>query len=336
MNHQALFQELKTGTVRNVYFFYGQEALIRRSALEQLKKRTLMPGLEGLDCTVMHNPGAQALIESCETLPMMSEYRLIIAEDMALLQSGKAKDEEQDSKMLLDYLDRVPKTTCLVFFMNGAIDKRKKLAGALAKLPGAVAFEPLGDEDLWRWMNQTLRRSGKSMEQSACETLAFSSGRDLTLLQGELAKLAAYVQEREVITQADVEQVATKTPESTVFAMVDAISARRAQEAFSLLNILLHSGEQRIGILAMITRHYRQMLHLAAMREGRVAQPQMLKTLGVPPFVLTKLTRQISSRSFESLRRDVEMCVEADYDIKRGAVREDAALDRLMLNLLSN
>jgi DNA polymerase-3 subunit delta len=185
-------------------------------------------------------------------------------------------------------------------------------------------------------MNQTLRRSGKSMEQSACETLAFSSGRDLTLLQGELSKLAAYVQEREVITQADVEQVATKTPESTVFAMVDAISARRAQEAFSLLNILLHSGEQRIGILAMITRHYRQMLHLAAMREGRVAQPQMLKTLGVPPFVLTKLTRQISSRSFESLRRDVEMCVEADYDIKRGAVREDAALDRLMLNLLSN
>ena len=84
-----------------------------------------MPGLEGLDCTVMHNPGAQALIESCETLPMMSEYRLIIAEDMALLQSGKAKDEEQDSKMLLDYLDRVPKTTCLVYFMNGAIDKRK-------------------------------------------------------------------------------------------------------------------------------------------------------------------------------------------------------------------
>ena len=131
MDQRAFFQELKADTIRNVYFFFGPEALIRKSALEQLKKKTLMPGLEGLDCTVMQNPGAQALIESCETLPMMSPYRVIIAEDMALLQSGKAKDEEQDSKLLLDYLSRVPQTTCLVFYMNGAVDKRKKLAAAL-------------------------------------------------------------------------------------------------------------------------------------------------------------------------------------------------------------
>ena len=55
----------------------------------------------------------------------------------------------------------------------------------------------------------------------------------------------------------------------------------------------------------------------------------------MPPFVLTKLTRQISGRTLDSLKRDVEMCVQADYDIKRGAMREDAALDRLMLHLLS-
>ena len=335
MDQRAFFQELKAGKVHNVYLFYGPEALIRKSALEQLKKRTLMPGLEGLDCTVMHNPGAQALIESCETLPMMSEYRLLIAEDLALLQSGKARDEEQDSTLLLEYLSRVPQTTCLVFYMNGAIDKRKKLASALMKLPGVVSFDALGDEELWRWMNQTLRRSGKQMEHNACEMLAFSSGRDLTLLSGELQKLAAYVGERETITAADVDAVATKTAESTVFAMADAISARRAQEAFALLGVLVHGGEQRIGILAMITRHYRQMLHLAAMRENRVPQAQQAKTLGVPPFVLTKLMRQIAARSYEALKRDVEMCVETDYDIKRGAVREDAALDRLMMRLLA-
>ena len=143
------------------------------------------------------------------------------------------------------------------------------------------------------------------------------------------------MQEREVITGADVEQVATKTAESTVFAMAEAIAARRAQEAFALLNVLLHSGEQRIGILAMITRHYRQMLHLVAMREARVPQPQQAKTLGVPPFVLNKLVRQVSGRTLDSLKRDVEACVQADYDIKRGAMREDAALDRLMLQLLA-
>lgn len=335
MDQRAFFQELKSGTVHNVYLFYGQEALIRKSALEQLKKQVLMPGLEGLDSTVMQNPGAQQLIESCETLPMMSPYRLIIAEDCALMMSGKVKNEEQDSAMLVEYLARVPKSTCLVFYMNGAIDKRKKLTAAMMKQPGVVSFDALGDEELWRWMNQTLRRSGKRMEQSACEQLAFLSGRDLSLLSGELNKLVAYAQEHEVITCADVEQIATRTAESTVFAMAEAISNRRAQEAFSLLNVLLGSGEQRIGILAMITRHYRQMMQLVAMREARVPQPQQAKMLGVAPFVLNKIARQVSGRTLESLKRDVDACVRTDYDIKRGAMREDAALDRLILLLLA-
>ena len=335
MDQQTFFKELKAGTVHNVYLFYGPETLIRKSALEQLKKRLLMPGLEGINCTTLQNPAAQQLIESCETLPMMSDYRLIIAEDCALLQTGRAKDEESDSAQLIDYIKRVPPTTCLVFYMNGAIDKRKKLTSALMKQPGVVSFDALDDAGLWRWMNQTLRRSGKTMAQDACELLAFQSGRDLTMLSGELQKLSAYAGEREEITAKDVDQIATKTAESTVFAMAEAISARKAQEAFSLLSVLLNGGEQRIGILAMITRHYRQMLHLCAMREDRVPQAQQAKLLGVPPFVLTKLTRQITGRTVATLKRDVEMCVQADYDIKRGAMREDAALDRLMLYLLA-
>ena len=115
--------------------------------------------------------------------------------------------------------------------------------------------------------------------------------------------------------------------------MVDALAAGKAKEAFELLGVLLAAGEQRIGILAMITRHYRQMMHLRAMQAENQQQGQMAKTLGVPPFALTRLSRQVGRRSYDSLKRCVEMCVQADYDIKRGALREDAALDRLMLTL---
>ena len=74
-------------------------------------------------------------------------------------------------------------------------------------------------------------------------------------------------------------------------------------------------------------------MHLSAMLEQRLAQGQMAKALGVPPFALSRLTRQVGKRSYESLRKSLELCVQSDYDIKRGAMREDAALDRLMLEL---
>lgn len=333
MDQWAFFDSLKAGTVHNVYLFYGPEAYIRRSALAALEKKVLMPGLEGMNRTVMSAPSAQAIIENCETLPMMSDYRLIIVQDCGLLAPGKAKDETQDSELLAAYLARVPETTCLVFDAGEGVDKRKKLSKALLALPGAVSFDALDDTQLMRWIGQQLRPLGKKMDRAACEALAFTSGRDLTMLSGELNKLAAYVGEREMITPQDVDQIATHTAECTVFAMVDALSAGRVKDAFELLGVLLSAGEQRIGILAMITRHYRQMMHLCAMQQERMQQGQMAKALGVPPFALTRLSKQVGRRTYDTLKRSVDQCVQADYDIKRGAMREDAALDRLMLTL---
>ena len=335
MDQWAFFDELKAGTVRNVYCFYGPEAYIRRSAVAKLREKVLMPGLEDMNETVLSAPTAQQIIESCETLPMMSDYRLIIVRDCALTQNGKAKDEAQESAALCEYLPRVPETTCLLFDLGDGVDKRKKLAQALMKLPGAVSFDALADVQLARWMGQPLRPLGKRMDRAACEALAFTSGRDLTMLSGELQKLAAYVGERTEITTQDIDQVATHTAECTVFAMVDAITEGRAQQAFELLGVLLQGGEQRIGILAMITRQYRQMMHLSAMLSERTPQAQQAKLLGVPSFALNRLSRQVGRRSYASLRACVEACVQADYDIKRGALREEAALEQLMLRLLS-
>ena len=309
MDQWAFFDEFKAGTVRNVYLFYGPEAYIRKSALTTLQKKLLMPGLEDMNCTFMQNPTAQQIVENCETLPMLGDWRLVVVQGLALLESGKAKDEAQESKTLVDYIGRVPPSTCLVFECE-APDKRKKLCQTLMKLPGAVAFEPLNDA-----------------------RLAFTSGRDLTMLNGELQKLAAYVGERETITAEDVEQIATHTAECTVFAMVDALVDGQAERAFSLLNVLLEGGEQRIGVLALITRQYRQMLYAKDMQESRTPQAQMAKALGVPPFALSQLTRRAGRRTMAQLKKQLALCVNADFDIKRGAVREEAALDRLMLAL---
>ncbi len=335
MDQWAFFDELKAGKVHNVYLFYGPEAYIRKSAIAALEKKVLMPGLESMNRTVMSAPSAQMIIENCETLPMMSDYRLIIVQDCALLTGGKAKDETQDSEMLAAYLPHVPETTCLVFDLGTGIDKRKKLSKALLSMPGAVSFDALDDVQLAKWIGQQLRPLGKKMDRAACDALAFTSGRDLTMLHGELLKLAAYVGEREIITPEDIENIATHTAECTVFAMVDALVAGKTKDAFELLGVLLSSGEQRIGILAMITRHYRQMMHLKAMQADGQQQGQMARVLGVPPFAITRLARQVGKRPYDLLKKNVELCVQADYDIKRGAMREDAALDRLMLTLAS-
>ena len=93
------------------------------------------------------------------------------------------------------------------------------------------------------------------------------------------------------------------------------------------------NGVILIGVLALITRQYRQMLYAKDMQESRTPQAQMAKALGVPPFALSQLTRRAGRRTMAQLKKQLALCVNADFDIKRGAVREEAALDRLMLAL---
>ncbi|MFR2149794.1 MAG: DNA polymerase III subunit delta [Christensenellales bacterium] len=332
MDQWAFFDEFKAGTVRNVYLFYGPEAYIRKSALATLQKKLLMPGLEAMNCTFMQNPTAQQIVENCETLPMMGDWRLVIVQELALLESGKAKDEAQESKTLCDYIGRVPPSTCLVFECETP-DKRKKLCQTLMKLPGAVSFDALSDARLTQWMNQTLRPFGKKMDANTCAPAGLYQWARPDDAQRRIAEAGGLCRRAGDITAEDVEQIATHTAECTVFAMVDALVDGQAERAFSLLNVLLESGEQRIGVLALITRQYRQMMYVKDMQESRMPQPQMAKALGVPPFALGQLTRRAGRRSAEQLKRQMELCVSTDFDIKRGAVREEAALDRLMLAL---
>ena len=112
MDQWAFFDEFKAGTVRNVYLFYGPEAYIRKSALATMQKKLLMPGLESMNCTFMQSPSAQQIIENCETLPMMGDWRLVVVQGLELLENGKVKDEAQESAALCAYLPRVPQTTC--------------------------------------------------------------------------------------------------------------------------------------------------------------------------------------------------------------------------------
>ena len=83
---------------------------------------------------------------------------------------------------------------------------------------------------------------------------------------------------------------------------MDALVDGQAERAFSLLNVLLESGEQRIGVLALITRQYRQMMYVKDMQESRMPQPQMAKALGVPPFALGQLTRRAGRRRTRAAR----------------------------------
>ncbi len=329
MDRSAFDQAIKKGECKGVYLLEGVEENMKATSLQALRKAILPEGMEELNEALLENPPTSALVAAAETLPFLADKRLVIVREHAGLLRGEADER------LIDYLAHVPPTAIVVFVHRGKADARKKLYKAIAKHGQVVSFGTLSDAELNAWICKAFSAQEKECPPSVASLLAFTSGSDTALLRTEIDKLVHYTGDRRQITDEDVRAIATRSIEYTVFNMVDAVVAGQEGRAFSLLRDMLVSGEERLGILAMLLRQYRMLQHVKIMQYEKRTPQQMQQDLGVKGFVLDRYLRQARSLTGSQVKRAVEICMNMEYLVKSGQRNQEGSLEAAMLELFA-
>ena len=330
MDRKEFAQAVKEGKVGGAYLFEGPEENIKAAALAQLRKAILPEGMEELNETVLEAPATDALIAAAETLPFLADKRLVIVREHPAL-TGRGEGDDR----LKEYLAHVPETAVLVFVVRGKADARKKLYTAIRKYGNIVSFNPLTDAELNAWICRTFTSMGKQCAPQTASLLAFTVGGGTALLRQEIDKLAALAGEREIITDEDVRQVATRSIECTIFEMVDAVVAREEGHAFALLRDMLTAGEQRLGILAMLLRQYRLLQHVKIMQYEKKSVQDIKSRLGIAPFAAERCIRQAAAYTGGEVRQAVDICLTTEMNVKSGKYNDEGALESAMLRLFA-
>jgi len=328
MDRKVFVQAAANNALHGAYLLEGVEENIRNAAVEQVRKVLLPEGLEQLNETILENPDTSAIIAAAETLPVMADRRLVIIREHSALNRGEADDR------LLEYLPHVPDTAVVLFIHRGKADTRRKLYKAIDKLKNVVSFNTLTDAELTDWICRRFAKAGRNCSVLTASQLVFTSGNDTQQLRTEIDKLIAYTEGRDSVTDEDIRAVATRSVSYTVFLLVDAVVAGQEAKAFGLLRDMLTSGEERIGILAMLLRQYRMLQMVKIMQYEKRSAQQMQELLGVASFVLDRCIRQAKGLTGGQERRAVELCLDTEYRIKSGQLAQDGALESCMLQLL--
>ena len=337
MNHTEFFAALKQGNIGGCYLFEGEEEYTKRSALKTLREKVAGGDFTAMNDTRLIDPAPDALIAAAETLPFMSDRRFIEVRDSAMLITGKAKEYDEDSavKELDAYLPQMPDTTVIVFFVHGKADGRKKLYQVLKKKATIVAFDPLDDRELARWIAATLKKEGKKISAATCLRIWFSAGRDLTLLANELGKLAAYAGNREEVTESDVQAVCVQSTEYKVYDMADTLLSGQGPKAMRMLEALLRDGEERLMLLSLLGRQCRQLSYAKAMVASGSQAGEIAGKMGVPGFVVRKLLETARAFTQQQLNEMAKLCLETEYLVKSGQMMDAGSLEKVMLQILS-
>lgn len=335
MNHTAFFDMLKSGQIGECYLFEGAEEYIKQQALKQLCAKLLPAGLEEMNQTDLTDPDADALIAAAETLPFMAEKRIVIVRECSLISSGRKSEDERKAEAISEYLSHIAPSVCIVFYVKGKADGRKKLYTLLKKKNAIVDFSPMNDIECVDWARKAMRRMGKNLSGEAAGQLVFTVGRDAALLRQEMEKLASYLGDRTDVLPEDIDAVCTRSTECTVFQMVDAQVAGNNDAAFGLLRDMVRSGESRMGILAMLLRQYRILYHMRCLMDDRTPQNTQASLLGIPPFSVGRTQQQARRFSRERLREAYDYLMEYEYLLKQGRIPQEGCAENAMLRLES-
>ncbi len=320
MDYLTLEENLEKDIIPPVYLFYGAETYLRNRFLKRLK--SLVPGEVrdfNMDIVDGRETEIEAVINMATTLPFMSERRLVVVTNA---------DLKTD---LLEYLKNPLDSTCLVFCTD-SVDKKHEVYKTIQKKGQVVEFSPLKGRDLNQWIEHKARELGKIIEPTAIAGLVTAVGNDLQQLSTELEKLACSSQAKK-ITASDVESMVSKTVESSIFELVDAVGGRNFKKAIKIAREMVFLGEPVIKILFMIARQCRLLMRAKVLQEQGCTDGQAAEQMQVHPYVAQKCIKQARNFSLAELETAMEKLLFTDANIKNGRQDPMLALELLIVAL---
>ena len=257
--------------------------------------------------------------ESVSSLPFLTERKLVV-----LYEPGKQKTF---SEHIDDVLKNVAESTDLVI-VEPKLDKR---LGYYKTLKKATDFRDFAEPDangLAQWATQYVKGQGGSLSVADARLLIDRVGPNQQLLSAELGKLLAYDPN---VTKDSIELLTERTPQSTVFELLDAAFAGNTKRAIELYHEQRSLRVEPQAIVAMLAWQ----LHVLALVKtaGDRSADDIAREAKLNPFVVRKtqsLGRKLSAGQAKAM---IKGLLDLDIKLKSVTIDADEALQLYLIKL---
>lgn len=320
---KTLNEDIRTGSFKQVYLLYGEEAYLKNQYKNRMK-HAILPEDDTINFSFYEGKGIDPgqIIDQAETMPFFAEHRMILVENSGFFKNACPE--------LAEYLPQMPAETILIFVEN-EVDKRGKLFKAVKAAGRIVELGRQDERTLNAWVLGMVKKEGKNITLDALALFREKSGEDMENIANELEKLICYVHDKTAVERGDVEAICTVTTESRVFDMIHAVAEKQQKKALDLYYDLLSLKEPPMRILFLIARQFNQMLQVKDLREQGYDNGTIASKAGIAPFIVKRSLGQAGRFSKEKLRQAVEDCVEAEEAVKTGRLGDRLAVEMLIV-----
>lgn len=304
--YKLLKRVIASKDIPAVILLYGKERFMIEWAIRSLKNAVVNPATESMDYTLFNEKDdtEMEIIAACETLPFMSDRKVVVVKDIDV--------------NLSDYISDIPSTTLLIIVQE-TVDKRKSLYKQIEKIGLAYDFTPLDEATLVTWVHKRIPNISKQdLLMFATTAGYFDKDRNYELFsfENDLAKAKALYEGKEVITYEDMFSVSSADTENNAFKLLDAAFSDRKSEAMRMLN-------EYENISDILRFHGLLCSQLEIMVEAR----ENPNPTGINPYRLKKAVEASSKLSTARLKAALSACYRIESEIKSGRIDARLSLE---------
>ena len=307
---KSVVEDIKKGSFKPVYLFYGEEAYLKQQYKNRLKDAVLPEG-DTINLSIYSGKGidVEEMIAQADTMPFFAEHRLLLIED-----SGFFKNANQQ---LADYIPSIPEGT-IMLFVESEVDKRGKLYKAVNKKGSVVEFTAQNEQTLTRWILGILKSEKKMITSGAMKLFLEKTGTDMERIRQELEKLICYCMEKESITD-----------------MINAMAEKKQKKAMELYYDLLALKEPPMRILYLITRQFNLLMQVKELSEEGYSAKTISERLKMAGFIVRNCLRQAEYFSLKTLKEALQDCVRMEEAVKTGRMNDVMSVELLLVKYSS-
>lgn len=321
--------KVKDKTLKSLYLIYGAERLLLKEALQRLRDRFAKEADMDFNFDVFDGETATGydIVQSANTLPFMSEKRLVIVKNADKL-SSKAEE------LIAQYAENSSEKTCLVLAYS-KVNQKSKIYKVISKKGEVSEYKPPRKGEYPKWIQGRFLSHNKAITEKAARYLAENLAYDMEKISNEIEKLSLCYDNQSKIDLDEVEAFSVKSPENTVFEFIDAVCAKNKSLSLKIFNNLLNKNESFTHIFYAMIKHFKLLLKTKDLIERGIDNAELTSQLRAHPFVVKKCRDQARNFTIIQLKHIYELLTAADFSIKRGEKEPRLIFEKLIVSILS-
>ena len=280
------------------------------------------------------------LIDLANSFSMLGDGQVIVIKNFEEYFKGRAKKNDPNLKILLNYLSNPSDTTTLIItctkdqLVKGKSKKFSEPWDTLINNAYPISYAKVYPNKFPEWLKNEFSKSGKRITEKAVYLILSQTQQTLRDLHNQVDKILNYLGDDDEISDEKIVDLIGQSRDYNVFELQKAVAMRDIKNSMDITENILKSSQQELYIIAVLAGFFKSVLEYPEAARKSANKYQIASEIGVNAFFLNDYKVAANRYSLTDLENNFIYLCEADQKLKTSSGSSIMIIQEMIYKIL--